>query len=252
MPATRPLLVAHRGASGYRPEHSRSAYELAIDMGCDAVEPDVVATRDGVLVVRHAERDLRHDRRGKPSGVRRPPYDEVVPRSHDDGLVHRGLHLGRAADPATARTDPDAAAGERAVRRVRAHAPAERRARDRRRRCTPHRPRDRHRRRDQARRVLPLDRLRPGCAGCDRTERIRMAGAGASGHDRVLRTVGPRADARTGDRGAVRLPARGDGLTGRHDDRTRRGRAHLRRDRRAWPGSIAGWPGSTASASPSR
>ncbi|RCS60566.1 glycerophosphodiester phosphodiesterase family protein [Microbacterium sp. JB110] len=53
MPATRPLLVAHRGASGYRPEHSRSAYELAIDMGCDAVEPDVVATRDGVLVVRH-------------------------------------------------------------------------------------------------------------------------------------------------------------------------------------------------------
>ncbi|WP_119698802.1 glycerophosphodiester phosphodiesterase family protein [Microbacterium halotolerans] len=53
MPAARPLLIAHRGASGYRPEHSRSAYELAIDMGCDAVEPDVVATRDGVLVVRH-------------------------------------------------------------------------------------------------------------------------------------------------------------------------------------------------------
>lgn len=48
-----PIVIAHRGASGYRPEHSRSAYELAIDMGCDAVEPDVVATRDGVLVVRH-------------------------------------------------------------------------------------------------------------------------------------------------------------------------------------------------------
>lgn len=53
MPAQRPLLIAHRGASGYRPEHSRSAYELAIDMGCEAVEPDVVATSDGVLVVRH-------------------------------------------------------------------------------------------------------------------------------------------------------------------------------------------------------
>lgn len=48
-----PLVVAHRGASGYRPEHSPSAYELAFEMGCDAVEPDVVATRDGVLVVRH-------------------------------------------------------------------------------------------------------------------------------------------------------------------------------------------------------
>lgn len=48
-----PLVIAHRGASAYRPEHTRSAYELAIDLGADAVEPDVVATRDGVLVVRH-------------------------------------------------------------------------------------------------------------------------------------------------------------------------------------------------------
>ena len=48
-----PLVIAHRGASGYRPEHTRSAYELAIELGADAVEPDIVATRDGVLVVRH-------------------------------------------------------------------------------------------------------------------------------------------------------------------------------------------------------
>jgi len=48
-----PLVIAHRGASGYRPEHSRSAYELAIALGADAVEPDLVASRDGVLVVRH-------------------------------------------------------------------------------------------------------------------------------------------------------------------------------------------------------
>ncbi|MFT4124474.1 MAG: glycerophosphodiester phosphodiesterase family protein [Microbacteriaceae bacterium] len=48
-----PLIVGHRGASGHRPEHSRAAYELAIAMGADAVEPDVVASRDGVLVVRH-------------------------------------------------------------------------------------------------------------------------------------------------------------------------------------------------------
>lgn len=51
--ATFPLVIAHRGASGYRPEHTRSAYELALAMGADAVEPDIVPTRDGVLVLRH-------------------------------------------------------------------------------------------------------------------------------------------------------------------------------------------------------
>jgi len=51
--AARPLVIGHRGASGYRPEHTRSAYELAFALGADAVEPDIVATRDGVLVLRH-------------------------------------------------------------------------------------------------------------------------------------------------------------------------------------------------------
>ncbi len=48
-----PLVIGHRGAPGYRPEHSRSSYDLALAMGADAVEPDVVLSRDGVLVVRH-------------------------------------------------------------------------------------------------------------------------------------------------------------------------------------------------------
>jgi glycerophosphoryl diester phosphodiesterase len=48
-----PIVIAHRGASGYRPEHTLAAYELAIEMGADYIEPDIVATRDGVLVVRH-------------------------------------------------------------------------------------------------------------------------------------------------------------------------------------------------------
>jgi len=53
--ASRPpvLVIAHRGASGYRPEHTLAAYELAIDQGADYVEPDVVVTKDGVLVARH-------------------------------------------------------------------------------------------------------------------------------------------------------------------------------------------------------
>lgn len=48
-----PIVIGHRGACGYRPEHTRAAYELAFALGADAVEPDIVATRDGVLVVRH-------------------------------------------------------------------------------------------------------------------------------------------------------------------------------------------------------
>jgi glycerophosphoryl diester phosphodiesterase len=52
-PLRRPLVIAHRGASGLRPEHSLAAYELAIEHGADAIEPDVVVSRDGVLVLRH-------------------------------------------------------------------------------------------------------------------------------------------------------------------------------------------------------
>lgn len=53
VPRRTPLVIGHRGAPGYRPEHSRSSYELALAMGVDAVEPDIVATKDGVLVLRH-------------------------------------------------------------------------------------------------------------------------------------------------------------------------------------------------------
>ena len=48
-----PLVIGHRGASGHRPEHTAAAYRLAWRSGADSVEPDVVATRDGVLVCRH-------------------------------------------------------------------------------------------------------------------------------------------------------------------------------------------------------
>ncbi|RYC04925.1 glycerophosphodiester phosphodiesterase [Nocardioides zhouii] len=69
-----PAVVAHRGASGHRPEHTLDAYRTAIRMGVDDLELDLVATRDGVLVARHdlelsittdiAERpDLAHLRR---------------------------------------------------------------------------------------------------------------------------------------------------------------------------------------------
>ena len=48
-----PLIIAHRGASAERPEHTLAAYERAIDQGADYIEPDLVATKDLVLVSRH-------------------------------------------------------------------------------------------------------------------------------------------------------------------------------------------------------
>jgi glycerophosphoryl diester phosphodiesterase len=48
-----PIVIAHRGASGERPEHTLASYRLAIEQGADFVEPDLVSTRDGVLVCRH-------------------------------------------------------------------------------------------------------------------------------------------------------------------------------------------------------
>ena len=48
-----PLVIGHRGAAGYRPEHTLASYGLAARMGADYVEPDLVSTRDGVLVARH-------------------------------------------------------------------------------------------------------------------------------------------------------------------------------------------------------
>ncbi len=53
----KPILIAHRGASGYRPEHTLESYKLAIEQGCDFIEPDLVMTKDGHLICRH-ENDI--------------------------------------------------------------------------------------------------------------------------------------------------------------------------------------------------
>ncbi|MGA9378998.1 MAG: glycerophosphodiester phosphodiesterase family protein, partial [Phormidium sp.] len=48
-----PIIIAHRGASGFRPEHTLASYELAISLGADYIEPDLVSTKDGTLIARH-------------------------------------------------------------------------------------------------------------------------------------------------------------------------------------------------------
>src|SRR3954453_14219869 len=55
-PATRlpqPVVIGHRGAPAYRPEHTTASFELAIDLGAEVIEPDVVLSREGVRVARH-------------------------------------------------------------------------------------------------------------------------------------------------------------------------------------------------------
>jgi glycerophosphoryl diester phosphodiesterase len=83
--APHPLVIAHRGASGYRPEHTRSAYELAIAMGADAVEPDIVASKDGVLVVRH-ENEIS----GTTDVATRPEFASRRTRKVIDGTTLTG------------------------------------------------------------------------------------------------------------------------------------------------------------------
>ena len=65
MAVARPLVIGHRGASGYLPEHTLEAYALAIEQGADFIEPDLVPTKDGHLIARHENdisdtTDVRH------------------------------------------------------------------------------------------------------------------------------------------------------------------------------------------------
>ena len=50
---SKPLVIGHRGAAGYLPDHTLEGYRRAIEMGADFIEPDLVATKDGVLIARH-------------------------------------------------------------------------------------------------------------------------------------------------------------------------------------------------------
>jgi len=79
------ILIGHRGASGYRPEHTRAAYELAFALGADAVEPDIVATRDGVLVVRH-ENEIS----GTTDVAGRPEFADRRTKKLIDGVLMTG------------------------------------------------------------------------------------------------------------------------------------------------------------------
>ncbi len=81
----KPVVIAHRGASGYRPEHTLAAYRLAIEQGADFIEPDLVPTRDGVLVARH-ENELS----GSTDVAARPEFADRRCRKRIDGVEREG------------------------------------------------------------------------------------------------------------------------------------------------------------------
>lgn len=80
-----PAVIAHRGASGYRPEHTESCYRLAFAQGADAVEPDVVVSSDGVLVVRH-ENEIS----GTTDVAERPEFASLRTTKVVDGVTLTG------------------------------------------------------------------------------------------------------------------------------------------------------------------
>ncbi|MHA6792202.1 glycerophosphodiester phosphodiesterase [Pseudonocardia bannensis] len=84
-PAAAPVVIGHRGASGYRPEHTLAAYELAARMGADFIEPDLVTTSDGVLVARH-EPEIG----GTTDVAARPEFAERRTTKTIDGVAHDG------------------------------------------------------------------------------------------------------------------------------------------------------------------
>jgi glycerophosphoryl diester phosphodiesterase len=80
-----PLVIAHRGASGHRPEHTLESYRLAIEMGADFIEPDLVSTKDGRLVARH-EPDITQT----TDVAQRPAFADRKRSVTIDGVAHTG------------------------------------------------------------------------------------------------------------------------------------------------------------------
>jgi glycerophosphoryl diester phosphodiesterase len=84
-PRAKPTLYAHRGASALRPEHTLGSYAKAIEDGADFVEPDLVATRDGVLVARHENAIT-----DTTDVASRPEFASRKTRKTIDGEAHDG------------------------------------------------------------------------------------------------------------------------------------------------------------------
>jgi glycerophosphoryl diester phosphodiesterase len=80
-----PIVIAHRGACGYAPEHTLASYFIAIQQGADYIEPDLVSTRDGILVARH-ENEIG----GTTDVAQHPVFSSRKTRKTIDGVELEG------------------------------------------------------------------------------------------------------------------------------------------------------------------
>jgi glycerophosphoryl diester phosphodiesterase len=103
-----PLLIAHRGASGYLPEHTLEAYRLAIAQGADVIEPDLISTKDGVLIARHDPNLIAStDVASRPEFADRKRVDWPVDGERQTGWFAHDFTLAEIKTLGTMITDPE-------------------------------------------------------------------------------------------------------------------------------------------------
>ncbi len=103
-----PLIIGHRGASGYLPEHTLEAYRLAIDQGADVIEPDLISTKDGVLIARHDPNlAASTDVASRPAFADRKRVDWLVDGEKQTGWFAHDFTLAEIKTLGAVITDPE-------------------------------------------------------------------------------------------------------------------------------------------------
>jgi len=103
-----PLIIGHRGASGYLPEHTLESYRLAIAQGADVIEPDLISTSDGVLIARHDPNlGISTDVASRPEFADRKRVDWSVDGEKQTGWFSHDFTLAEIKTLGAIITDPE-------------------------------------------------------------------------------------------------------------------------------------------------
>jgi len=103
-----PLIIGHRGASGYLPEHTLDAYQLAITQGAEVIEPDLISSKDGVLIARHDPNLITStDVASRPEFAGRKRVDWPVDGEKQTGWFAHDFTLAEIKTLGTVITDPE-------------------------------------------------------------------------------------------------------------------------------------------------
>ena len=116
----RPLVIGHRGAAGYLPDHTLQGYQLAIDLGADYIEPDLVSTKDGVLIARHEPNMIATtDVASHPEFASRGATVSIDGGAPEEGLFASDFTCGRSRRCARSSRSPNARSASTASSRSR-------------------------------------------------------------------------------------------------------------------------------------